>query len=86
MKKHDPQPAVTKAPVGNLCVIREETLSAWDVIICPGVVGERTALGRFSTKSEAEQFAREQLEKMNAQGDTRYILHVDACPCWQREL
>ena len=68
------------------CVIREETLNAWDVIICTGPVGERKPLGRFSTRSEAEQFAQAELQKMNEGGGTKYALHVDACPCWQKQL
>ena len=77
----------TREPVGNLCVVRDETLNYWSVLICPGLVGERKPLARFSTRSEAETFAQAELAKMNSnQSTTKYVLHVDDCPCWQRQL
>lgn len=76
-----------RSTAGNLCVVRDETLNYWSVLICPGVVGERKPLSRFSTRSEAEQFAKAELAKMNdGQAETKYVLHVDDCPCWQRQL
>lgn len=76
-----------KDPVGNLCVLRDESLCAWTVQICPGAVGKRTALAKFSTRGEAEAFAKLELVKMNSgEGDKIFVLHVDDCPCWQKQL
>ena len=86
MDKNTP-PSVRREPVGNLCVVRDETLNYWTVLICPGAVGERKPLAKFSTRGEAEQFARTELTKMNAeQSGTKYVLRVDDCPCWQKQL
>jgi hypothetical protein len=86
MKAKDAKP-VEREPVGNLCVIRDDSLSHWSVMICPGTVGGRKPLKQFSTRGEAEAFARSELARLNAPGgEKKYILHVDDCPCWQREL
>lgn len=78
---------VAREPIGNLCVIRDESLQHWTVLICAGLNGDRTPLGQFSTRGEAESFARGELTKLNAQQkDKRLILHVDDCPCWQKQL
>ena len=76
-----------KEPAGNLCVIRDDSLNAWTVMVCPGVESQRKPLAKFSTRGEAEAFARIELAKMNRDEDQKaYILHVDDCPCWQRQL
>lgn len=78
---------VGREPLGNLCVLREDSLNGWVVMICKGIIGDRAPLGRFSTQSEAETFATAELAKLNASaGAKRFILHVDDCPCWQKEL
>lgn len=74
-------------PDGNLCVLRDDSLNAWTVQVCPGAMGKRKALAKFSTRGEAEAFAKLELAKMNSgQEDKVYILHVDDCPCWQKQL
>lgn len=76
-----------KDPIGNLCVLRDDSLSAWTVLVCPGALGKRKPLAKFSTRGEAEAFAKAELEKMNSgQKEKNYILHVDDCPCWQKQL
>lgn len=76
-----------REPLGNLCVIRDDSLNGWAVRICTGVTGDQTELGKFGTRGEAEMFAQAQLQKLNSHpGKKRYILHVDDCPCWQKEL
>lgn len=76
-----------REPVGNLCILRDETLSGWEVLECKGIAGDRKPLGRFSTRSEAEAFAHTELARLNSKPGPRvYILHVDDCPCWQKEL
>jgi hypothetical protein len=68
-------------------VIRDESLNYWSVIICAGSASGRKPLKQFSTRGEAEAFAQGELARLNAQGgEKKYILHVDDCPCWQREL
>lgn len=87
MNTNDKPVIEPREPVGNLCVVRDETLNYWSVLICPGLVGERKPLARFSTRSEAEAFAQAELAKINRKQSTnKCILHVDDCPCWQREL
>jgi len=84
--RHEPK-TVGKAPVGNLCVIRDESLNSWTVQVCPGIVAKRKPLAKFSTRGEAEAFARIELGKMNSgKGENVCILHVDDCPCWQKQL
>jgi hypothetical protein len=84
--KHQ-ETSVSREPKGNLCVVRDENLSGWAVRICRGRAGDQTPLGNFSTRGEAEDFAKAELLKLNAQpGKIAYILHVDDCPCWQKEL
>lgn len=86
MQAKQPPATPRREPVGNLCVIRDENLSHWDVIICPGLVGERKPLARFSTRGEAEAFANQRLAELNSKEGHKYVLHVDDCPCWQKEL
>ena len=77
----------TREPLGNLCILRDETLNGWDVFECKGLTAKRIPLGRFSSRSDAEAFARIELARLNSQPGSRvYILHVDDCPCWQKEL
>jgi hypothetical protein len=84
--QHEPK-AREKEPVGNLCVIRDESLNSWTVQVCPGAVGTRKPLAKFSTRGEAEAFARLELVKMNSGAGAKvHILHVDDCPCWQKQL
>jgi hypothetical protein len=73
-------------PVGNLCVVRDEELTGWSVLICPGVAGARKPLARFSTRSQAEEFANAEMIRLNKGGDKKFVLHVDDCPCWQKQL
>lgn len=82
------QPTVVgREPIGNLCVIRDESLQHWTVLVCAGLNGDRKPLGQFSTRGEAEAFARGELVKLNAQEKgKRFILHVDDCPCWQKQM
>jgi hypothetical protein len=76
-----------REPLGNVCVIRDDSLNGWTVRICTGVIGDQTELGKFSTRGEAESFAQAELQKLNSRpGEKRYLLHVDDCPCWQKEL
>ncbi len=82
-RKHE---SASRETVGNLCVVRDESLNHWTVLICPGAVGERKPLKTFGTRSEAEAFARDELAKLNAGGAKKTILHVDDCPCWQKQL
>lgn len=79
-------PSVTREPTGNLCVIREDGLTGWSVLICPGVTGSRKPLARFGTRSEAEDFAKAEMLRLNSTGTSRFVLHVDDCPCWQKQL
>ncbi len=84
--RHAPK-VLGKEPEGNLCVIRDDSLNSWTVLVCPGVVSKRKPLAKFSTRGEAEAFAKAQLTKMNSRSDDKcYILHVDDCPCWQKQL
>lgn len=77
----------SREPLGNLCVVRHESLNHWDVLICRGVSAEREVLGSFTTRSEAEMFADAELARLNTAGQPkRYVLHVDDCPCWQKQL
>ena len=76
-----------KEPLGNLCILRDESLNSWAVMLCKGITGDRTPLGRFGSRGEADAFARQQMEKLNSgPGDKITILYVDDCPCWQKEL
>ena len=77
---------IVREPLGNLCVIRDESLRGWSVKICTGVVSTQEHLADFGTRSEAEAFAQTKLQSLNAKGGTRYILNVDDCPCWQKEM
>lgn len=80
-------PTTRREPLGNICVIRGESLQEWTVQICAGLNGGKQLLGQFATRGEAEQFARAELVRLNSQTSLhRYILHVDDCPCWQKEL
>ena len=79
--------AARPEPVGNLCVVRDETLNSWSVMICPGLTGKRKPLGKFGTRGEAEAFAHKEILRMNAESPgKRIVLHVDDCPCWQKQL
>lgn len=76
-----------REPIGNLCVIRQESLQGWIVQTCAGLNGGREPLGCFATRGEAEAFAIAELAKLNAgAAERKYILRVDDCPCWQKEL
>ena len=87
MKTQKPCCKTGKEPVGNICVIRDDSLRTWSVMICRGMLGDRTPLAEFSTRGEAEDFARAELARLNAVPNGKiHILHVDDCPCWQHEL
>jgi len=76
-----------REPVGNVCIIRHDSLNSWLVMFCPGLTGDRTPLGNFGTRGEAEAFASAELKKLQSQhSDKKYLLHADDCPCWQKEL
>lgn len=87
MESRNEPKTLGKEPVGNLCVVRDESLNSWTVLICPGIARERKPLAKFSTRGEAEAFANAELTRLNTGAkDRRYILHVDDCPCWQKQL
>lgn len=83
--KHEAD-AAKRDLAGNICVIRDESLNYWTVLICPGLTGERQLLGKFSTQGEAFAFAKLEVARINKAGGGKRVLHVDDCPCWQKQL
>ena len=75
------------APIGSICVFRDDSLTHWKVAVCHNRGVDQDILGQFFSQSEAEAFARaEQTRRNNAGLKTPYALHVDDCPCWQKQL
>jgi hypothetical protein len=75
------------APIGSICVFRDDSLTHWKVAVCHDCGVDKEVLGQFSSQGEAEAFAMsEQIRRNNAGLRTPYALHVDDCPCWQKQL
>ncbi len=68
---------------GSICVLRDENLIGWRVAICGGN-GRGTVLQRFSSQSEATQWAMAERDRRHAAGEDKWVVRVnDDCPCRQ---
>lgn len=75
------------APIGSICVIRDDRLTCWKVAVCHGSFVDQELLGEFGSLGEAEAFARqEQARRNQSSQEPPCALHVDDCPCWQKQL
>ncbi len=71
----------TQAPIGSICVIRDEQLLGWLVAVCHGTHYSREILARFASQGEALEFARLEQGRRNQGGAAPYVLNADDCPC-----
>ncbi len=71
-------------PIGELCVLRDESGAGWSVAICRGNVVDREVLARFSDSAKAAEFAVAERDRRRADGVELTIHFPDDCPCYVR--
>ena len=65
----------------DLCVLRDESIDRWRVLLCDGC-SQRVELAAFSSPTAAADFLIEERERRESLGQQISTFHVpDDCPC-----
>ena len=68
-------------PIGSLCVLKDNSGSAWLVSICQGG-GRKLILRRFESQDKAADWAIEERARRIEKGEATTTIHFpDDCPC-----